>query len=131
MHCGRGKGQNLQLIGPFSIPQCIRQASVPDLRKRALSLAYSGGPSIAFFPGVIFPSRNFHFGRPKIILSGFYRKKVLCHPSLLCQWVTLTYLVAQLFLFLSLSLSFFFFFLFRWGLYFTGSLPTAADTADS
>ena len=51
-------------------------AAVPDLRKRALSTAY-GGPSsvVSFRHEMLFPSRNFHFGRPKTNFSGFKKGK--------------------------------------------------------
>ena len=50
---------------------------VSDIRKRALLAAYGRSPSVAFFAGVkcLFPSRNFHFGRPKINFSGFKSEK--------------------------------------------------------
>ena len=51
--------------------------TVPDLRKRALSAAYGGAPPVAFFPSVkcLFPTRNFHFGRPKTNFNGFKKRK--------------------------------------------------------
>ena len=50
--------------------------AVADLRKRALSAAYSGGPSGIFsWREMLFPSRNFHFGRPKTNFSGFKKWK--------------------------------------------------------
>ena len=55
-----------------SIGQCLIQGM------RALSAAYGGGPSVAFFPGMkcLFPSRNFHhFDRPKTNFIGF--KKII------------------------------------------------------
>ena len=79
--------QGVKGQGDYRRNVCLRPQYLPvaDLRKRALSAAYSEGPSAAFFPSVkiFFPRRNFHFGWPKSNFSGFkrWKAKKISHPT--------------------------------------------------
>ena len=119
-----------------------------DLGTRALSAAYGGGPfSGVFFPAgkMLFPSRNFHFGRPKTNFKKWRekkkKKKVVCHPASYATGALWPSCLRRLFIFIFLCfvfclfVCFFFYFLFfwwgPWEQYFRGAMSAAADTADS